>query len=59
MRSHGFALAVAVAAVNDMLGIISYFGPASDPSFDLEDLVLPCMGTAEQVEQFVVQIKNF
>ena len=57
MRSHGFALAVAVAAVNDMLGIISYFGPASDPSFDLEDLVLPCMGTAEQFLNYKVQQK--
>jgi len=40
-----------------MLGIISYFGPASDPSFDLEDLVLPCMGTAEQFLNYKVQQK--
>src|SRR5215467_11540185 len=58
MRSHGFAVAVTVAAGNDILWIIPC-EPARGPSLTRKFLLRTLPLGAYRVEHFIVQYKKF
>src|SRR5689334_3716793 len=56
--SHGFAVAVTVAAGNDILGMFPIASRPGARSLTAEIPILPCLGATQSLEHFVVQQKN-